>query len=232
MDIQEIIARWDSGDGKPYKGSIIDWDAYEENPQSMGCMCAQGQILHLEGGWSPERLRDVDQSEADMETARLRNISRAHAVLLRFINDRVDGAPSIVFTDPAKVLGDQWSKVLDFWWWVFHNYSADDWRNVVAAWRAAGHADRDAAATAALTVATTAATAAAASACATATSGAATAAAAATWGSAWEIQGHVLMADRGQRPFFLPMFGINSLDDIPPRPDNYGLGVVPSHKGE
>src|SRR5688572_26002067 len=106
MQLEELLARWNSGEGKPYKGSLIDWDAYDgdgnEPPADMGCMCAQGQVLHTIGGWEPQRLARTEQAEADRETAKLLNISVAHAILLRNVNDKVDGAPSIVLTDPAK----------------------------------------------------------------------------------------------------------------------------------
>jgi hypothetical protein len=115
ITIDQIIARWDSGEGKPYKGSLIDWDAYAERPDDIGCMCAQGQVLHLVAGWSPGKLRDTEQSIADRETADLLGISRTHAVLLRQINDGVDGAPAIVLTHPEKVLGDQAHIILAFW---------------------------------------------------------------------------------------------------------------------
>ena len=198
--IQEILARWDSGEGKPYKGNLIDWDAYNEGGDTLSCMCAQGQVLSLVGGWSPAELRDTVQSKADKETAKLLNISRGHAILLRNINDKADGAPSIVLTDPGKVLGDQWSKLLDMWW-LFDNYTADEWRKVAAAWAAARAAARDAARAAAR---------------------------AAAWDAAGEIQGHALMVERKQKPFFLPMFGIATPADIPARPAGYGNGIVPT----
>jgi hypothetical protein len=210
--IEQIIARWESGDGKPYKGSLIDWKAYEADPENMGCMCAQGQVLALAGGWDYAKLRDTAQSQADIATAKLLNISRAHAVLLRQINDKADGAPSIVLTNPGKVMGDQWSKLLDFWW-LFHNYSAADWRKVlaawVAAWDAAGAAARAAAGAAAWDAARAAARDAAGDA-------------------AWEIQGYSLLIERGHKPFFLPMFGIATPADIPARPADYGNGIVPT----
>jgi hypothetical protein len=219
--IEQILARWDSGDGKPYKGSLIDWDAYEADPENMGCMCAQGQVLALAGGWDYAKLRDTAQSEADIETAKLLNISRAHAVLLRQINDKADGAPSIVLTDPGKVLGDQWSKLLDFWW-LFHNYSEADWRKVdaaggVAAWVAAWYAAWDAAGDAAGAAAGDAAG-----------DAAGAAAGHAAEGAAAEIQGFDLLIERGHKPFFLPMFGISTPADIPARPADYGNGVVPT----
>ena len=144
-EIAELIARWDANEGKPYKGSLIDWDSYGgEGEPPLSCMCAQGQVLHVVGGRGPDWFRNIRQSEADRETAKLLNISRAHSILLRNINDKADGAPSIVLTDPGKVLGDQWSKLLDFWW-AFDQFGADDWRKVAAAWDAAVAAAWDAA---------------------------------------------------------------------------------------
>jgi hypothetical protein len=145
MEIAELLAKWDSGDGKPYKGSLIDWQAYKADPENIGCMCAQGQVLALYGGWTPERIHKIaGQSVADKETAKLLNISRAHAILLRNVNDKAEGAPSIVLTNPGTVLGDQWSKLLDFWW-AFDQFGAADWERVAAAGDAAGDAARAAA---------------------------------------------------------------------------------------
>lgn len=94
-DIADILARWNSGEGKPYKGSLIDFAAYEADPQNIGCMCAQGQVLHLLGGWSPTKLRNADQEKADKATAKLLNISVAHSILLRSVNDK--------FADPEAI---------------------------------------------------------------------------------------------------------------------------------
>ena len=170
-------------------------DAWGDDP-SIGCMCAQGQVLHLVGGRSAEDLSALQQFKADGEVAAILNISRAHSVLLRNINDKADGAPSIVLRDPAKALGDQWSKLLDFWW-MLDQFNGAEWSNVTAAraaaWDAAWEAAREAAREA-----------------------------------AWEIQGFELLGQRGRDVFFLPMFGIKTLADIPARPDDYGLGFVPA----
>jgi hypothetical protein len=229
--IEQIIARWDSGDGKPYKGLLIDWDAFKADPENMGCMCAQGQVLALAGGWDYAELRDTEQWEADIATAKLLNISRAHAVLLRNINDKADGAPSIVLTDPGKVLGDQWSKLLDFWW-LFDGYIKADWRAVAKAWAAAGDAARAAAWAAARYAAWYAAGDAAGDAAGAAARYAARyaawyAAGDAARAAAREIQGYDLLIDRGHKPFFLPMFGFAAPADIPARPADYGNGIVP-----
>ena len=150
--LEDLLARWDSGDGKPYKGSLIDWDAYDgdgsEPPEDMGCMCAQGQVLHLIGGWTPKQLR-VDQDRADREVAKLLNISVCHAILLRNINDSIYGAPSIVLTNPEKVLGDQAKIVLAFWLHM-DRMTDEEWSAARSAARsAAGSAARSAAGSAA-----------------------------------------------------------------------------------
>ena len=141
--LEEIISRWDSGEGKPYKGELIDWDRYsgdgEEPPADIGCMCAQGQILHLLGGWTPNRLKAEKQRKADLETSHLLNISISHAILLRHINDTIDGAPSIVLTHPEKILGDQAEIILAFWHHL-DRMEMKDWNAVITAADAAGNA--------------------------------------------------------------------------------------------
>jgi hypothetical protein len=226
MQIAEIIARWDSGDGKPYKGSLIDWAAYNEAPDNIGCMCAQGQVLHLVAGWSPEKLRDTAQEKADAETAKLLNISVAHAILLRNVNDTAEGAPSIVLTDPGKVLGEQWSKLLDFWWHLDQMGVADWAAARAAAWDAARAAAWDTAWDTARDAARAAAR---------------DAARAAAWDAAWaaardtardaaanaasEIQGANLLIERGKPFYFLPLFGFADPDAIPARPADYGIAA-------
>ena len=191
MDIAELIAQWDSNEGKPFKGSLIDADAYKANPDSPSCMCAQGQALHYIGGRSIEWLQNVEQSEADAETAKLLVISRAHAVLLRSVNDSVDGAPSVVLTHPEKVLGDQAHTVLAFWRHL-DTMTADQW---AAAWDAARAAAWDAAWAAARDAARDAA-----------------------WDAARatnEIQGASVMRANGTPFYFLPMFGFANPEAIP-----------------
>jgi len=207
--LNELIARWNTDEGKPYKGRLIDMGSYKEG--NLGCMCAQGQVLHEVGGWTAKRLNRVKQADADKETAKLLNISRAHAVLLRNTNDEIDGAPAIVLTDPAKVIGDQWNKLLDFWWYM-DTMADSDWKQVAAACDAAGDA-----------------------AGAAAWDAAGAAAGYAAWAAAWaaagyaagyassEIQGAAIMLERGQALFFLLMFGFATPDDIPARPADYGV---------
>ncbi len=218
MNIAELIARWDSNEGKPYKGRLIDYDDYYgdgvQPPSNIGCMCAQGQVLHLLGGWTPQRLYNARQAEADKATATLLNISIAHAILLRNVNDGTDGAPSIVLTRPEQVIGDQASKLLDFWWALDQmDFAARDAARAAA--RAAVWGAARAAARAAVWGAAWDAARAAAGAAARAAAGAATA----------EIMGVELLKSQGRAFFFLPMFGFASPDDIPARPALYGLGV-------
>jgi hypothetical protein len=239
--INELIAHWNTDEGKPYKGNLIDMGSYEDG--NLGCMCAQGQVLHEVGGWTAEMLNNTAQVEADKATAKLLNISRAHAVLLRNTNDKIDGAPAIVLTDPAKVIGDQWSKLLDFWWHM-DTMTGSDWKKVfaagdaaeaaagAAAWAAAWAAARDAARAAAGAAAWAAARDAARAAAwdaARAAAGAAAwdavgaAAGAAAWDAAAEIQGAEILKRGSRAFFFLPMFGFATPDDIPARPADYGV---------
>jgi hypothetical protein len=189
--IETLIAKWAKPNGVPFKGQLISDD---------GCMCAQGQALHYVGGWSPDRLRGVIQSVADRETARLLDISVTHAVLLRRINDSQPGAPSVVLTDPAQVIGDQAETVLAFWRHL-DRMTAEEWAAIrvaagVAAWTAAGDAARAAAGDAARAAAGVAAW-----------TAAGVAAGVAAGDATNEIQGARIMRERGQPFTFLPMFG-------------------------
>ena len=237
-EITKLIDRWNSDEGKPYKGSLIDRDSYSEG--DLSCMCAQGQVLHVVGGWDADRLSNTEQAEADRETAKLLRISRAHAVLLRNMNDKVDGAPAIVLTDPGKVLGDQWSKLLDFWWHMdtLDALGAYGWKKADAAGDAAWDAARAAARAAAVAAAMAAAWGAAGAAAGAAAWGAAgdaawdaagDAAGDAAWAAAGdaaaEIQGAEIFKRDGTPFFFLTVFGFASPDDIPARPADYGVAA-------
>ena len=137
MTLDELLARWPTD--IPFKGELID---------DRGCMCAQGQVLHYIGGMTPDDLRRIRQADADRKTAELLGISRAHAVLLRRVNDSMPGAPTCVLTEPEKVLGDQAQRVLAFWRHL-DAMTANDWQKFyaarAAAWAAAGAAAWDAA---------------------------------------------------------------------------------------
>lgn len=134
VDLTLILDSWSQPEGHPYKGELIDIDAYDgdgtEPPADLGCMCAQGQVLHLLGGWTPRQLMDANQELADLETAKLLNISISHAILLRQINDTVEGAPGIVLTNPELILGPNARGVLAIWR-HFDAMTIEQWR---AAW--------------------------------------------------------------------------------------------------
>ena len=217
--IAELIAKWETGEGKPYRGSLIDMDAYRSDPSDIGCMCAQGQVLHLIGGWETYRLYATSPANADAETANILNISRAHAALLRIVNDKSDGAPAAVLTDPARVLGDRWSRLLDFWHYI-DGMTKEEWVSAgVTAWDAA----MDAARVSAMDAAMDAAGDAARDAAGDAARGAARDAA---WDAASvsnEIQGADILRAKGIPLFFLPAFGFADPSEIPSRPADYGI---------
>ena len=207
--IKEITDRWDNPLTRPLlKGRLIN----KEN-----CMCAQGDILHTFCGWSFERLRSVNQLEADQAVAAKLGISVAHSVLLRTINDSQNGAPSIVLTEPEKVLGSEAIRILKFWKYLDF-MRADDWNTLNAmrdatrdtswwkvreaaldaSWDAAGDASWDAAVRVAQDAVRDALRISAGN---------------AKWIACWatnEIQGQ----SRLNTFYFLPLFGFNSMADI------------------
>jgi hypothetical protein len=178
-------------------------------------MCAQGQALHFLDGMSAENLRELDQSVADKRIAELFGISRAHAVLLRMVNDRQDGAPAIVIRNPELVLGDQAYVVLAFWqhldrmngneWAVVED--AVEYAAVSAAGYFASNAAEDAGGASARDVAGYAAASVARGAAMTAVRGPARYAAGYTAWATNEIQGAAAMRAKNQPFFFLPLFG-------------------------
>lgn len=228
-DINDLIARWNTDEGKPSKGGLIEIDKYEDG--NLSCMCAQGQVLHVLGGWDSVVLSKAWQDVADEETVKLLKISRAHSVLLRQVNDRADGQPAKVLTDPGAILGDQWSKLLDFWWYI-DAIDDKEWRRVRDVWfkvktsakNAAQRAFRDAIkscdrdwldrtydATRQITT------------IATWDISNGGCAASAVIDSLMEIHGAEVLKRDGNPFFFLKMFGFETPDDIPARPDDYGV---------
>lgn len=114
--ITELLASWETAEGEPLKGDLIDISRYKRG--DLSCMCAQGQLLYVVGKWSAERLTCTSQGKADTAVARLLNISRGHAILLRKINDQEEGSPALVLTDPSRIIGRAWNTMLDFWWYL------------------------------------------------------------------------------------------------------------------
>jgi hypothetical protein len=225
--IETIVSRWSGLERPLFKGKLIDSD---------GCKCAQGDVLSCVG-FSDEQLYKMEQRDADIETAKALGISVTHSVLLRSVNDKVDGAPQIVLTNPEQVLGDKAPYLLAFWLYLdqmsvaardaagdaasadlasadlAHSAAAGAAWDAAgaawdAAWAAAGAAARDAAWAAAWDVA-----------------GAAAGAAGAAWDAAWaaagaaarsssEIQSMDKLEADGRQPYFLAFFGLKTWDAV------------------
>jgi hypothetical protein len=211
--IDTLVARWSDPASRPlFKSHLITTD-----DDGNVCYCVQGDVLHL-AGWSDDRLLNVDQEDADRAVAELLGISRAHAVMLRRVNDSQDGCPEDVLRAPEKVIGAQAQRVLAFWRRL-DAMSNEDWQKVVTAGDAAGDAAWDAAGDAAWDAARAAAGDAARD---VAGDVAWDAARDAAWDAAWainEIQGAALMKERGQAFFFLPMFGISDPSELDGEPE-------------
>lgn len=194
--IKSITDRWTNPELRPlFKGSLIDAD---------GCCCAQGDILRNECAMTDDQLRNLNQSVADRKVAEELGISLFHSVLLRKVNDTQDGCPQDVLTDPGKVLGPEWERVLSLGWHL-HRMTNKQWNAAMDAARAAA-GDAWAAAGEAAGAARAAAWAAAMTAAGDAAMTAA--------GAANEVQGWEVMNKKGQALFFLPLFGFHSIEDI------------------
>jgi hypothetical protein len=191
--VEELLDYWPGN--IPFKGSLVS--------DNGSCMCAQGQALHFLDNMSADDLSNLGQEEADKRVAELFGISRAHAVLLRVINDTEDGAPSSVIRNPEQVLGDQAHVVLAFWRHL-DRMAAKDWDNAQAsaqasAWDSAWDSAQASAG-------------ASAQASAWASAGATSAQASA--GATSEIQGAAVMRANGLPFFFLPLFGFTDPEAV------------------
>ena len=207
--IEELLDYWPGN--IPFKGKLVSEDGT--------CMCAQGQALHYLGGLTVKDLRSINQREADQRVAELFGISRAHAVLLRIVNDNADGAPTCVIRNPEQILGDQAKTVLAFWRLLDHTSEAAMEAAGAAARAAAWGAAMGTAGTAAMEASWEAAGETAWAAARAATRGAARTTVgtadwgvvgAAGWAAAWathEIQGAAVLLAKNQPFFFLPLFG-------------------------
>jgi hypothetical protein len=199
--VEELLNYWPGN--IPFKGSLVSEDG--------SCMCAQGQALHFLDGMSADDLRNLEQAKADKRIAELFGISRAHAVLLRIVNDRQDGAPACVIRNPEQVLGDQAQAVLAFWRHL-DRMTAKDWtaaryaaRNVAC--DAAGATNEIQGAAGAAAWAAAAAAAGATNEIQGAARNAARDASGAAAGATNEIQGAAVMRAKGVSFFYLPLFG-------------------------
>ena len=181
ITIDAVVARWTDPGARPlFKGSLID-----EN----GCRCAQGDVLHM-AGWGDTRLRGVEQSTADKAVADLLHITRFESVLLRQVNDSIDGSPQSVLNNLPSVIGPSAPRIVAF---MRHaeKMSPSRW---AAVWAAAGDAVWDAAGDAAGDAAWAAA-------------------GDAAW-AVYEIMGAEIMRARNQPFYFLPLFGFACPEDI------------------
>jgi hypothetical protein len=217
VTIETMVSRWSGLERPLFKGKLIDGD---------GCKCAQGDVLAC-AGFTDDQLRAMTQDKADAEVAAILGISRTHAVLLRNVNDKVGGAPQLVLSDPAQIVGDKAPILLAFWLHL-DGLSATAWAAArAAAWDAAWDAARATAWAAARAAAWDAAWATAWDAARDAAWAAARAAArAAAWATAWdaardaaayassEIQGIDLLEKQGREPFFLAPFGFKTWDEV------------------
>jgi hypothetical protein len=136
---ETLLAFWEDPRNIPFKGSLISEEPSKDGETPTTCMYAQGQALYKIGGYTEDDLRSIAQDKADREVARLLDISVAHSVLLRLINDGQPGAPSDVLTSPEKYLGKNCHAVMKFWWFI-DSLDKGQWNEVASRCRALGAA--------------------------------------------------------------------------------------------
>jgi hypothetical protein len=110
---KKIVSYWKNSRVIPFKRKLISKD-----DNGNVCMCAQGQVLHIVGGYTEKQLFEMETNISDKETARILGISLSHSVFLRMINDTCEGSPQDVLSNPAKYLGPNWEDVLNFWIYI------------------------------------------------------------------------------------------------------------------
>jgi hypothetical protein len=132
--IKKLTDKWDKPDGLPAKGHELVTGGKGLSPcaQSEAIMLSKGLgVTDFEAFWKGG-LRGIwgPALNLDKVTAQTLGISVTHSILLRRFNDLSSRSPSVVLTDPEKVLGKNWKKVLDFWSFV-DSLEQDDWRNLL-----------------------------------------------------------------------------------------------------
>jgi hypothetical protein len=201
VTIDTMLERWSGLERPLFKGKLIDAE---------GCKCAQGDVLFC-AGFTDAQLRNMEQSKADRETAKILGISRTHAVLLRNVNDKSSGCPQLVLSNPEQIIGDKAPILLAFWLYLDSmSKAAQDAARAAGwavGWAVAQDVAKDAAKDAARAASQDAAWDAAWSA-ATQDVG---------WAAGWastEIQGMDKLEADGREPYFLAFFGLKTWDEV------------------
>ena len=89
--------------------------------------CAQSEALMMHKGIGVMDFMAfrTQGTGLDKSTAKALGISVIHSVLLRRFNDLSSHNPAIVLNEPERVLGRNWEKVLEFWYYVSSLSSRD-----------------------------------------------------------------------------------------------------------
>lgn len=120
--IKRLSEKWSQPDGLPGKGYEV---VREENGLSP---CAQSEAVMLSKGMGvmdfeaflKGSLSSYENQGLNLDkfTAKTLGISTVHSVLLRRFNDLSSLNPAIALTQPERVLGKNWDRVLEFWHFI------------------------------------------------------------------------------------------------------------------
>lgn len=123
--IKKLSEKWSQPDGLPGKGYEVVREENGLNPcaQSETVMLSKGMgVMDFEAflkgslsGYGDQGLKGLN---LDKFTAKTLGISTVHSVLLRRFNDLSSLNPAIVLTQPERVLGKNWDRILEFWHFI------------------------------------------------------------------------------------------------------------------
>ena len=131
--IKKLSAKWSDPNNMPAKGGTIVGDCKP---------CAQTEIVIQSLGKTAKDFGDYLREEfpeivgdgarcqyMDKSTAKVLEISVPYAILLRRFNDFSSENPATVLTNPEKILGPNYKRVLTFWRYL-ETLPADKWFSV------------------------------------------------------------------------------------------------------
>jgi hypothetical protein len=127
-NVEMVLDRWTNERPKFAKGALIRMNYATEKMADSYCCCAQGDAM-IACGVPALELYHMHQVEADRKVADLLGISMFHSIMLREVNDSMDGCPENVlrFSDDGlgQVLGPNWRAAIALGEWIDASTGAD-----------------------------------------------------------------------------------------------------------
>jgi len=120
--IKKLTEKWSQPEGMPGKGYELVREERGLSPcaQSEAIMLSKGMgVMDFQAFWmGAANGPRVNNPGLSATTAKTLGISYIHAALLKRFNDLSSLNPAIVLNEPERVLGKNWKKVLEFWYFL------------------------------------------------------------------------------------------------------------------